>query len=281
MKTALVMEGGGMRGLYTAAILDYFIGTGIEFDALFTVSASALFGINLLSKDRYRTIRYNLNYVNDKRFVSLKNLIKTGNMVDENYTFHVLPLELDPFDNEKFKQAESDFYVTVTNLETGLAEHFKVQDAHQDVEVFRASSSLPFVSQPVEIDGQHYLDGGVADSIPYQKAMNLGYDKIVIVLTQPLDYRKSKTNPLLIDLAYRNYPEFADRLKNRYLEYNQTLDEVKALEDQGEVFVIRPSRDLNISRMEKDPQRYIYAYKTGLKDIQANYPDMIDYLKKD
>lgn len=279
MKIGLILEGGGMRGMYTTAIMDYFLDTGLPFNGIFTVSAGALFGINFLSKDKHRGLRYNLNYIRDKRYISFQSLLKTGNMINEEFAFHTLPNQLDPFNNEIFRESGTDFIVTVTNINTGQPEYFKITDAFEQIELLRATSALPFISKPVDYKGNLYLDGGVSDSIPYQKAMSMGYDKIIVILTRPIQYRKSKPNELMIDFKYRHFPEFKKTLKNRYLDYNQSVESLIELEHQGKVKVLRPSKPINIKRLENDPQKLVNVYKLGLADIQASYPSLIDYLK--
>lgn len=279
MKIGLILEGGGMRGLYTAAIMDYFLGTKMKFDGIVSVSAGALFGINFLSEDKYRALRYNLKYIKDKRYMSYHSLFTTGNIINKEFAFTQLPKYLDPFDNETFKQSTTDFYVTVTNMDTGKPEYFKIEDGFEQIELLRATSALPFVSKPVVYENTPYLDGGVSDSIPYKKAFELGYDKLIVILTQPIQYRKKKPNHIPINVLYHKYPKFAETLKHRYLNYNRAVEELIELEHQNKIFVLRPSKPLDIDRLENDPQKLMDVYKLGLSDIQNYYPDMINYLK--
>lgn len=279
MKIGLVLEGGGMRGMYTTAIMDYFLETGLAFDGIFSVSAGALFGINFLSKDKYRALRYNLNYIKDKRYISFQSLLKTGNIINEQFAFHTIPKQLDRFDYETYKSNNTDFFVTVTNIHTGKPEYYNLVDASKQIELLRATSALPFVSKPVNYQGNMYLDGGIADSIPYKKAMSMGYDKIIVILTRPIQYRKSKPNDILIDLKYRQYPKLKRTLKNRYIEYNQSVESLIELEHEDKVKVIRPSKPININRLENDPYKLLEVYRQGLADIQASYPSLINYLK--
>lgn len=279
MKIGLVLEGGGMRGMYTTAIMDYFLETGLAFDGIFSVSAGALFGINFLSKDKYRALRYNLNYIKDKRYISFQSLLKTGNIINEQFAFHTIPKQLDRFDYETYKSNDTDFFVTVTNIHTGKPEYYNLVDASKQIELLRATSALPFVSKPVNYQGNMYLDGGIADSIPYKKAMSMGYDKIIVILTRPIQYRKSKPNDILIDLKYRQYPKLKRTLKNRYIEYNQSVESLIELEHEDKVKVIRPSKPININRLENDPYKLLEVYRQGLADIQASYPSLINYLK--
>ena len=172
-KTAFVLEGGAMRGLYSAGVLDVFMQNNISTDAIYGVSAGALFGINFKSKQIGRAIRYNIKYAHEKNYMGLYSLITTGNIMNKEFCFDRLVNELDKFDFETFDNSPIDFYAVVTNMETGKAEHIKIENARNDLEALRASGSMPFVSNLVEYNGAKYLDGAVSDPIPIQKALNL------------------------------------------------------------------------------------------------------------
>lgn len=278
MKTGLVLEGGAMRGLFTAGVLDVFLDEQIQVDGMVTVSAGALFGVNFPSQQRGRVLRYNLKYLNDKRYMGLHSLLTTGNVVNRDFAFYELPFTLDPFDQNQFAQSNIDFWVTLTNVETGEAEYIKINDAFAQMEALRATSAMPMVSKMVEVDGQRYLDGGIADSIPLQKTLALGYDKIILVLTRPLDYRKKPSSTFLFKLLYRKFPKLCERWANRYAEYNQAVERVIELEKQGKIFVIRPSVDLQISRLEKDPTKVQAMYDLGISDAKKQIQALKDYL---
>ena len=278
MKTALVLEGGAMRGLFTAGVLDVFLDEQIQVNGMVTVSAGALFGVNFPSQQRGRVLRYNLKYLNDKRYMGLYSLLTTGNVVNRDFAFYELPFTLDPFDQNQFAQSNIDFWVTLTNVETGEAEYIKINDAFAQMEALRATSAMPMVSKMVEVDGQRYLDGGIADSIPLQKTLALGYDKIILVLTRPLDYRKKPSSTFLFKLLYRKFPKLCERWANRYAEYNQAVERVIELEKQGKIFVIRPSVDLQISRLEKDPTKVQAMYDLGISDAKKQIQALKDYL---
>lgn len=280
MKVGLVLEGGAMRGMFTAGVLDIFLDENIHIDGAVTVSAGALFGINLPSKQRGRVLRYNKKYLNDKRYMGLHSLLTTGNIVNRDFAFYELPYTLDPFDQQTFAQSDMDFWVTLTNVETGEAEYFKIQDAFEQMEVLRATSAMPFVSKMVEINGKKYLDGGIADSIPLQKCFDLGYDKVIVVLTRPLEYRKTPSSKTLFKLFYPNYPQLVARWAQRYADYNQTVERIIKLNDEQKIFVIRPSESLNISRLEKDPEMIQRMYELGLKDGKAAIAGLREYLAK-
>ncbi|SUT88244.1 patatin [[Actinobacillus] rossii] len=278
MKTGLVLEGGAMRGLFTAGVLDVFLDEQIQVNGMVTVSAGALFGVNFPSQQRGRVLHYNLKYLNDKRYMGLHSLLTTGNVVNRDFAFYELPFTLDPFDQTTFSQSNIDFWVTLTNVETGEPEYIKITDAFVQMETLRATSAMPMVSKMVEVDGKRYLDGGIADSIPLQKTFALGYNKIIVVLTRPLDYRKKPSSMMLFNLIYRKFPKLCQRWANRYLEYNQAVERVIELEKQGKIFVIRPSVDLQISRLEKDPAKVQTMYDLGMSDAKKQMQALKDYL---
>ena len=280
MKIGLVLEGGAMRGMFTAGVLDVLLDEQIAVDGAVTVSAGALFGINYPAKQRGRVLRYNLKYLHDKRYMGWHSLFTTGNVVNKAFAFYELPFTLNPFDQATFAASQIDFWVTLTNIETGEPEYVKITDAFAQMEALRATSAMPMVSRVVEIEGKKYLDGGISDSIPLDKAMALGYDKIIVILTRPLDYRKKPSNNWLFKLFYRNYPKLIERWANRYAEYNQAVEKVIEMEKAGKIFVIRPSESLDISRLEKDLAKVQAMYDLGVKDGQAALSELKDYLAK-
>lgn len=278
MSTGLVLEGGGLRGIYTVGVLDVFMDNDIKVDGIIGVSAGALFGVNYPSGQRGRGLRYNLEYAKDPRYMSFRNLIKTGNIVGKEFAYYDIPFRRDVFDEEAFEKSGIDFYAVVTNVENGKAEYIKIDNAFEQMEAFRATSSMPLVSKFVEIDGKKYLDGGCADSIPVKKCIEMGYDKVVVVLTRPLDYRKKKENGWLNFLAYRKYPEFVKTLNNRPDDYNKTVEEIIELEKQGKVFVIRPSKTIPIKRIEHDTEVIQRMYDLGLEDGKTQMEGLKKYL---
>lgn len=278
MKIGLVLEGGAMRGMYTAGVLDTFLDKDFWVDGIISVSAGALFGVNYPSKQKGRAIRYNKKFMPDSRYVSLKNLIKAGNIISKAFAFYEVPFKQDVFDNTTFQQTQMDFYATITNLNTAQAEYVKLTDPLAQMEVLRATSAMPYVSMPVEINSVPYLDGAIADSIPLEQMKKMGYDKIIVVLTRTLDYRKSKPNPILAKLWYRKYPKFADVVNNRYAMYNKQVENVIEQAEKGEIFVIRPSVDLNIKRVEKDPNKLQAMYDLGVSDMQREWENLQAFL---
>ena len=188
MKIGLVLEGGGMRGLYTAGVLDVMMDNHFMPDIVCGTSAGVTFGVNLLSQQRGRVMRYNLRYIGDRRYISMHSLFTTGNMINRDFAYDLLPRELDPFDEATFEASPVKFYATITNMRTGKAEYMHITDTWKQMDVIRASASLPIISRPVEWEGEKYLDGGLADNIPLMKCLELGCDKVIVVLTRPIDY---------------------------------------------------------------------------------------------
>lgn len=280
MKVGLVLEGGAMRGLYSAGVLDELLDTKIKVDCIIGVSAGALFGVNYVSKQKGRALRYNKNYANDKRYMSLRSLITTGNLVNTKFAYHEIPTKLDIFDEETYSKSKIDFYATVTNIETGKAEYKKIINATLQVDELRASGSMPFVSKPVKLKDGLYLDGALADSIPVLKMKEMGYDKIIVVLTKPEGYRKKKRPAFLAKIFYKKYPNLVNAINTRYKMYNETMDTIEQLEKNKEIFVLRPSKDLKISRVEKDVEKLQAMYDLGTNDFKTKLKDLKKYLKK-
>ncbi len=280
MNRALVLEGGAMRGMYTAAVLDVFMAKNISFDSVTAVSAGALFGVNFLSGQSGRVIRYNKRFNSDKNYMGLLPLIKEGNIVSTDYAYHDVPYELDPFDDEKFKASGVPFYATVTNIKTAKAEYIRIKSVFEQMDILRASGSLPFVSKIVKINGREYLDGGIADSIPFSYPLSMGCDKLVVIVTRDMNYRKKPMSSVLAKLCYRKYPEFQNSLLNRHNMYNNSIEELQKLEEEGRAFVIRPTVPIEIKRIEKDAERLQAVYDFGIRDANAYLPKLMEYLAK-
>lgn len=279
MKTGLILEGGAMRGIYTAGVLDVFMEEGIRFDGVIGVSAGAIHGASYVAEQKGRNIRYYKKYCADKRFMSFYNLLRTGDLVGEQFCYHELPDTLDPFDYEVLDQSKTEFYVTCTNLETGKAEYLKMKDSRKEIDLLRASASMPYVTRIIHYEGKKLLDGGCADSIPVKAFVKMGFNRPVIVLTQDKDYVKSPQNPHLAKLFYRKYPEFVKAIRQRHFIYNKTRQQIEKWEKEGKVFVIRPSEKLTISRMERDPNELQRVYDIGAKDARNQMPELKKFLK--
>lgn len=279
IKTGLVLEGGGVRGIYTAGVLDVFLEEGIEFDGVIGVSAGAIHGCSYLSKQKGRSVRYMTRYCADPRFMSFKSWLKTGDIVGAEFCYKDIPDRLDPFDHEAFAERTARFYATVTNLETGKAEHIELDELREGIDWVRASASLPYFSRPVEINGAKYLDGGCADSVPVNAFRQMGYQRNVVILTKEAGYRKKPEGKLLTRLKYRKYPAFAEALLNRAADYNRCMDQIMEMEKRGEVFVIQPSVPLGIGRTETDPEKIQRAYDQGVSDGKALLGVLKEWLK--
>lgn len=278
MKVGLVLEGGAMRGLYTCGVLDTLLKENIEADCIIGVSAGALFGINYCSNQPGRVLRYQLKYVQEKNYMGLRTLLKTGNIINKELAYYDIPRKYDIFDEETFKKSKTKFYAVVTNVETGKAEYIKITDTNKQIKYFEATGAMPFVSKMVEIGKDKYLDGALADSIPIEKMQELGYDKIIVVLTKPAGYRKRKNPEFVAERRYKEYPKLVEAINTRYLNYNKTLDKVNELEKSKDIFVIRPSRKVKMGRMEKDPDKIEEMYNLGIDDTKALLADLYEYL---
>lgn len=279
MKTGIVLEGGGVRGIYTAGVLDTFMEHGIGFDGLIGVSAGAVHGCSYLSGQKGRSIRYYLKYCADPRFMSFRNWMKTGDVVDEEFSYHELPEKLEPYDYEAFLKNEVPFYAVCTNVESGEAEYIRITDMLEQIDVLRASASLPYFSRLVEIGGKKYLDGGCADSIPLNAFRKMGYEKNVVVLTRPADYVKKKEMTAFSKLTYGKYPKFAETLKRRHVMYNEAVELIEQGEKEGSVFLIRPSAPPPAKRMEHDPERIQATYDLGAADAKKAMERLLEWLK--
>ena len=280
MRVGLVLEGGAMRGIFTAGVLDVFMENNIKVTDIVGVSAGTLFGINYVSKQPKRSLRYNLRYINDNRYMSIKSLMRTGNLINKDFTYYKLPFQLDVFDNKTFKQSDVNFFATVTNIETGEAEFIKIEDAFKQMETLRATSALPFISEIIEINGKKYLDGGIANSIPVDFFENQNFDKIIVILTRPIDYRKKKSTGVQFKVAYSKYPKLIEKLENRYKDYNDTVERILELEKQGKVLVIRPDEEITIKRLEKDTDKLQHVYDLGIRNGKESIERVKKYLEE-
>lgn len=281
IKTGLVLEGGAMRGIYTAGVLDVLMEHGITFDGVIGVSAGALHGCSFVSGQKGRSLRYYMKYRSDKHFMSFWSLLRTGDVVGEKFCYHEIPERLDPYDYEAFLKSKTKFYAVCTNLETGRAEYLQVKDMRNEVDIMRASASMPYVSRIVHFRGMKLLDGGCADSIPVRAFRRMGYKKNVVVLTRHDGYVKKPENPRLVKAFYRKYPYFVKTLSRRHIIYNRTIEEIHKLEREGDTFVIRPSMELTIGRMEKDPAIIREVYEIGRKDAENRLPALLKWMNQE
>lgn len=281
LKKGLILEGGAMRGMFTAGVLDVMMENGIEYDGIIGVSAGAAFGCNYKSRQMGRAIRYNMQFCRDKRFSGIGSLLKTGNIYNTEFAYGEVPLKYDVFDFDTYESNPMDFYVVCTDIETGqpVYHNYGGRDDHC-FDWIRASAAMPLVSQIVEIDGRKLLDGGIADSIPVKYFESIGYDRNVAVLTQPANYRKQKNRIMpLVRQIYRQYPKLVETMASRHLVYNQMLTYIEAQEKQGKLFVIRPKETLRIGKVEKNPDKLKEIYDLGRETAAAQMAELKAYLK--
>lgn len=267
MKNGLILEGGGMRGAYTCGVLDAFLDYDIETDGVIGVSAGICHGCSYVSKQRERAFRVMSDYLNDRRYMSMQSLLRTGDLFNAQFVYHTIPEKLNRYDFDTFNRSHTRLYAVCSNLDSGEAEYIRLIHMEQDVEYVRASASLPLLSRIVELDGKKLLDGGVSDSIPIRKFQSMGYEKNIVVLTQHEGYRKKKSASIpLIRARYHAYPHFVAKMEDRHLRYNETLDYLKEQEQQGKVLIIRPKQPVNISRLEKNVSKLQALYDEGYED---------------
>ena len=280
MKKGLVLEGGAMRGLFTAGIIDVMMEAGIEPDGIIGVSAGAAFGCNYKSRQPGRAIRYNTRFAKDARYSGIWSLLKSGDYFNAEFGYHIIPKQYDVFDDEAFDKNPMEFIVVCTDVETGKPVYQQLTRADYDTyEWIRASASMPLASKVVELAGLKLLDGGVADSIPLAYAESIGYDRNVVILTQPEGYQKEH-NPFmpLMRLALRKYPHMIEAMDTRHLMYNRQLEFVSQTEREGRCLVIRPKQKIPIGHISHDPENMRQVYDMGrdmgkekLNDIKAFY----------
>ena len=272
MKKGLVMEGGAMRGMFTCGVLDVFMENDIIFDGAVGVSAGATFGCNIKSVQPGRAYRYNKKYCADKRYHSVSSLIKTGDIYNVDFCYNELPYNLDKWDIETFEQNPMEFYCVATDMETGKAVYHKcLTGEKKDIIWIQASASMPIVSRPVVIDGKGYLDGGMSDSIPLKFMEHKGYDRILVIETQPIDYEKQPQKYMpLIKWMYKKTPGMIECMANRHIMYNEQKRYIRERERTGEVFVLRPKEPLNISAIEKNPGELERVYNLGRAEAEAH-----------
>lgn len=280
-RAGLVLEGGGMKGIYTAGVLEYFLERDVMFSSCYGVSAGACHMASYLSKQKGRAYRINVNYLKDKDYCSMRSLITTGDLFGVEMCYHRIPDELDLYDYDAFNRYEGKAYAVATNIETGKAEYLRIKDMKKDVEAIRASASLPLLSRPVEINGKYYLDGGCSDSIPIKQSLRDGNRKNVVIMTKEVGYRRTPTSSIhAIKLFYRKYPELVKDMARRHITYNRTLDFLEEHEKKGHIFIFRPQYASGIGRIEKDSKKLQVLYKQGYEDAKAHFDEMIEYLEK-
>ena len=281
MKNGLVLEGGAMRGLWTAGVTDVMMEHDVWPDGLIGVSAGAAFGCNIKSRQIGRAIRYNMRFANDARYSGWRSLLTTGNYFNARFGYHTVPKKYDIFDDNAFNQNPMEFIVVCTDVETGKAVYQPLSEANYDTyEWIRASASMPLVSKVVKLDGRKLLDGGVADSIPLEYFESIGYRHNVVILTQPEGFIKSQNSLFpLMRMALRKYPAFVEALANRPNMYNQELAYVAKAEEEGRCLVIRPDDWIPIGHISHNPDEMLRVYELGRKVGERYIEQIKDFYK--
>ena len=270
-----------MRGLFSAGILDVMMEHGISVDGIIGVSAGAAFGCNYKSNQPGRAVRYNVNYARDPRYCSVRSLLFTGNLYGADFCYHELPEKLDIFDADAFAASPVEFHVTCTNVLTGEPVYRKLGRAdYEALEWIRASASMPLVSRIVEVGGRKLLDGGIADSIPLRYFRSIGYEKNIVILTQPRGYTKSPNSMLpVIKCVYRKSPNLIDAIAHRHERYNETLEYLRQEEKRGNTLILCPDEKLPVERVERDPEKLRAVYDIGRKQAETRLKDIEAFLQ--
>ena len=271
-----------MRGMFTAGVMDVMMEAGIPFDGVIGVSAGAAFGCNYKSGQIGRAFRYNSNYCGDKRYSGLGVLLREGNLFSKSFCYEELPLKIDPFDFEAYENSPMEFYIVCTDVETGKPVYHRYEGWNDHgFDWIRASASMPMASQIVEIDGMKLLDGGISDSIPVRYFESIGYDRNVVILTQPKGFVKKKNSLIpLMKLKYRKYPEMVKTMANRHVAYNDATAYIEQRERAGKLLVIQPEEALGISRAEKDPAELKRVYEIGRETAARRLDEIKAYLNR-
>ena len=270
-KVAIVLEGGSFRGQFTAGVLDVLMENGVEAAACYGTSAGALNGINYKSRQIGRVNRVNLAFCNDPRYMGAQSLLTTGSMVGYDFMLNDVQDRLDPFDNEAYLDNPMEMYACVTDVMFGTAAYLPVRNATLDIDSVRASTSLPLVTQPVEIGGHLYLDGGTADSVPVEHALeDAGFDRAIVVLTQDRDYVKGPYGLMgAAQAAYAAYPYLLDAMETRHERYNEQREHIWEYEREGRALVLAPQRPVEVAHVEHDTAKLLDLYIQGRQEAQA------------
>lgn len=270
-----------MRGLFTAGVMDVMMEQGIRFDGIVGVSAGATFGCNYKSHQIGRVLRYNVRFKDDPRYMGLRSLFLTGDLVAAEFSYHTLPMELDVFDCEAFDRDPTEFHVVCTDVLTGEPVYHRIDKADDEaLEWIRASASMPLVSRPVPLDGRLLLDGGISDSIPLRYFQHQGFDRNVVILTQPKGFYKRKTKLMpLFHLFMRRYPAIVQAMARRHLMYNEELAYLEEQERKGNILLIYPQDTLPIGRTEQDEAKMRHVYAMGRQTGETMLPLVQTFLK--
>lgn len=282
IKAALVLEGGALRGMYTSGVLDTFLKNNMEFECVAGVSAGALNAMSYISKQPGRSAKINLEYCDDPRYIGRKAFIKNKGIIGYDYLFGDISENKVPFDYKAFENTNQRFIIVTTNCEKAETEYLEKSNCNDLFKAAQASSSMPLASAMVEINNNHYLDGAVTTSIPVKWALEQGYEKVVVVLTRDKTYRKpmlSNKMKKLYKLAYHKYPKLIEKLNTMPERYNKLQEELIDLEKEGKIFIIRPEKEVTVSRLEKDKEKLENLYKEGIAEAEKNLDALKEYLE--
>lgn len=279
-QAGLVLEGGGMKGVYTAGVLDFFLDKGIEFSSIYGVSAGACHMCSYISRQKKRAFNVNVDYLDTGKYCGMKSFFTTGDLFNVDTCYHLIPDYLDPYDHEAFARYQGKAYSVVTNIETGKPEYLRIKDMKADIDKIRASASLPLVSRKVEIDGHYYLDGGISDAIPLRKSIKDGNQRNIVVMTKEEGFVRRSTEQLgVFRMRYLAYPKVYELMKERHLMYNATLKYIEEQQASGGAFVIRPKQAGKVGRIEKDVKKLEALYEEGYRDAEECFEEMMNYLE--
>lgn len=281
-QAGLILEGGGMKGVYTAGVLDFFLDKNIEFSSVYGVSAGACHMCSYLSKQRGRALDISVDYLDTRRYCSVESLLTTGDLFNVDMCYSLIPDYLYPYDYDAFRQYRGKAYSVATDIVTGKPEYFRIRDMKADIVKIRASASLPLVSRNVKIGDGLYLDGGISDSIPLQQSVVDGNKKNVVIMTKEVGYVRKPSGHLgLVKARYLKYPKVYELMAERHINYNEQLAFIEKQREEGKAFVIRPKTAGNVKRVEKDPKKLRALYQQGYDDAAACYEDLVKFLESE
>ncbi len=280
-QAGLILEGGGMKGIYTAGVLDFFMDKEIWFSDCYGVSAGACHLCSYLSGQRGRSYRIGVNYLDMKQYCGGWSLLRTGDLFGVDMNYSLIPNYLDPYDYDAAEKYEGRAFAVATNIKTGKPAYLPLKDIREDIVAVRASSSLPLVSRNVKIDGELYLDGGISDPSPVRRSMRDGNQKNVVIMTKEEGYVREPVGATLplFKMRYPHYPKVYELMRERHLSYNTTVQFIEEKQRDGELFVIRPKQKSGVGRIEKDREKMKALYEEGYLDAQNCYPDLLRYLQ--
>lgn len=262
--SGLILEGGGMRGVFTCGVLDYLMDKGIRFPYTIGVSAGACNGLSYISNQRGRAKYSNIDLLKKYNYIGIRHFIKKGNIMDFDLMFHTFPEEIIPYNYKKLAECEEHFEMVTTSCLTGKACYYEEKhNPSRVIDIVKASSSLPFVCPITYVDGEPMLDGGIADSIPIKRARELGYDNNVVVLTRNKGYRKPISDMKYVSLFYKKFPAIQEAIRQRNIIYNEQISMIESMENKGEIIVIRPQKPIEVDRMERDCKKLLDLYEEG------------------